>query len=239
MAKYGETQETQSVLMHLPVAQELAIDIIEGRWAVGEPITLENIQQRFSISRTVAREVARQLQSVGAVQVRKRLGIVAQSVEDWSALNPQVVNWKLHSKQRKSQLISLTELRLAVEPAAAAGAAINAPMDVRAKVAVLAVEMRKRGEKGDLDEFHNLDIQFHSLLLKYSGNELFAGLSDIVSTILRGRVEIGMYPQQPAPEALDAHQEVADGVLQGDPNKAREGMRRIVDEVDKAVSTKL
>jgi DNA-binding FadR family transcriptional regulator len=35
---------------------------------------------------------------------------------------------------------------------------------------------------------------------------------------------------------LDAHQEVADGVLKGDPAMAREGMRRIVDEVDEAVS---
>jgi DNA-binding FadR family transcriptional regulator len=173
------------------------------------------------------------------VQVRKRLGIVAQPVGDWAALNPQVVNWKLHSNQRRKQLISLTELRLAVEPAAAAGAAVNAPIEVKAKVAALAVEMRKTGEQGNLEEFHNFDIQFHSLLLKYSGNELFAGLSDIVSTILRGRVEIGMYPQQPAPEALDAHQEVADGVLHGEPATAREGMRRIVDEVDAAVSNDL
>ncbi|MCH4161284.1 FadR/GntR family transcriptional regulator [Bifidobacterium sp.] len=239
MANFGDGEPAQTVLMHMPVAQELAIDIIEGRWIVGESMTLEQIQQRFSISRTVAREVARQLQSVDAVQVRKRLGIVAQPVGDWAALNPQVVNWKLHSNQRRKQLISLTELRLAVEPAAAAGAAVNAPIEVKAKVAALAVEMRKTGEQGNLEEFHNFDIQFHSLLLKYSGNELFAGLSDIVSTILRGRVEIGMYPQQPAPEALDAHQEVADGVLHGEPATAREGMRRIVDEVDAAVSNDL
>lgn len=239
MANFGDGEPAQTVLMHMPVAQELAIDIIEGRWIVGESMTLEQIQQRFSISRTVAREVARQLQSVDAVQVRKRLGIVAQPVGDWAALNPQVVNWKLHSNQRRKQLISLTELRLAVEPAAAAGAAVNAPIEVKAKVAALAVEMRKTGEQGNLEEFHSFDIQFHSLLLKYSGNELFAGLSDIVSTILRGRVEIGMYPQQPAPEALDAHQEVADGVLHGEPATAREGMRRIVDEVDAAVSNDL
>ncbi|MCI2149337.1 FadR/GntR family transcriptional regulator [Bifidobacterium crudilactis] len=235
MSNYGES-DSEAVLMHTPVAQELAIDIIEGRWEIGRPVTLEEIQRRFSISRTVAREVARQLQSVGAVEVRKRLGIVSRPVSEWSALNTQVVNWKLHSNQRRSQLISLTELRLAVEPAAAAGAAAHAPMDVKAKVAVLAVEMRKTGEQGMLEQFHEYDIEFHSLLLKYSGNELFAALADVVSTILRGRVEIGMYPQQPEPEALDAHQEVADGVLKGDPAMAREGMRRIVDEVDEAVS---
>ncbi|MDN6271865.1 MAG: GntR family transcriptional regulator, partial [Bifidobacterium crudilactis] len=160
MSNYGES-DSEVVLMHTPVAQELAIDIIEGRWEIGRPVTLEEIQRRFSISRTVAREVARQLQSVGAVEVRKRLGIVARPVAEWSALNTQVVNWKLHSNQRRSQLISLTELRLAVEPAAAAGAAAHAPMDVKAKVAVLAVEMRKTGEQGMLEQFHEYDIEFH------------------------------------------------------------------------------
>ncbi|KFI82265.1 FadR/GntR family transcriptional regulator [Bifidobacterium psychraerophilum] len=239
MTKYGEEKSEGSVLMHMPVAEELAIDILEGRWETGKAITLEDMQRRFSISRTVAREVARQLESVGAVQVKKRLGIVAQPVDLWAALNPEVVNWKLHSNQRRDQLISLTELRLAVEPAAAAGAATNAPVDVRTKIGVLAVQMRNMGESGHLEEFHQLDIEFHSLLLKYSGNELFAALADIVSTILRGRVEIGMYPQKPEPEALDAHQEVADGIVKGDAAMAREGMRRIVDEVDEAVSSSI
>lgn len=222
--------------MHQPVAEELAIDIIEGRWPQGEALTIEDIQQRFSVSRTVAREAARQLQSTGAVSMRRRTGLTAEPVNHWSALDQHVIRWKLHSNHRREQLISLTELRLAIEPAAAGGAARHAPIDVRATLPVLAREMRRFAETGSLEDFHTLDIQFHSLLLQNSGNELFAAFSDTVATIIRGRVEIGMYPDRPRMEALDAHEAVAEGVWKADVNLAVSNMRFIVDEVGAAVS---
>ncbi|MCP8614207.1 hypothetical protein J1F30_003240 [Bifidobacterium asteroides] len=48
-------------------------------------------------------------------------------------------------------------------------------------------------------------------MLKYSGNELFASLSPLVNTMLSSRVELGMYPAKPRPEALEAHDQVAEG----------------------------
>ncbi|WP_243388825.1 FadR/GntR family transcriptional regulator [Bifidobacterium simiarum] len=223
--------------LHQPITDRLAIDIIDGGWPVGSSLTLEDIQNKFGVSRTVAREAARALESADAVTIRRRVGLVAQSPESWAALNPQVIQWKLHSTQRRQELLSLTELRLAIEPAAAEGTARRAPLDVKAKFPVLAVEMRRHGESGDLNRFHELDIEFHSLLLKSSGNELFAALAHIVATILRGRVEINMYPQRPAPEALDAHDAVADAIWKGDPARARDAMHDIVDEVSCALAT--
>ncbi|MFT8857566.1 FadR/GntR family transcriptional regulator [Bifidobacterium aquikefiri] len=225
-----------SSLKHISVARELALDIIEGRWESSQSFTLEDIQHRFDVSRTVAREVTRLLSDVGAIKVRRRKGINPQPTSMWAALNPVVIEWMLHSSKRSEELRALTELRLAVEPIAAAKAAEHAPVEIKSRMPVLAREMRKAGESGDLDDFHAMDIEFHSLLLKYSGNDLFAALSDIVATILRGRVEIGLYPQRPEPEALAAHEEVAEGIWRSDPSVAREGMRRIVDEVDEAIS---
>ncbi|MFT9322255.1 FadR/GntR family transcriptional regulator [Bifidobacterium aquikefiri] len=225
-----------SSLKHISVARELALDIIEGRWESSQSFTLEDIQHRFDVSRTVAREVTRLLSDVGAIKVRRRKGINPQPTSMWTALNPVVIEWMLHSSKRSEELRALTELRLAVEPIAAAKAAEHAPVEIKSRMPVLAREMRKAGESGDLDDFHAMDIEFHSLLLKYSGNDLFAALSDIVATILRGRVEIGLYPQRPEPEALAAHEEVAEGIWRSDPSVAREGMRRIVDEVDEAIS---
>lgn len=222
---------TPAAPMHAAVTDELAIDIIDGRWPGGTAITLEQLQDRFAISRTVAREVAKYLESMQAVTVRRRVGLIARPVSDWAALNTQVIRWKLHSTRRTEQLRSLTELRLAVEPAAAAAAARNAPMEARAMFPVLAAELRKTGESGDLEAFHGLDVRFHELLLTTSGNELFASLSDIIAIVLKGRVELGMYPRKPKPTALDAHDMVAEGIWQGDPGKARQAMRIIVGEV--------
>ncbi len=115
------------------MCRTLAIEMLDGVWQAGESLTLEDVQNRFGISRTVAREVAKTLESMGAVTVRRRVGLVARPFSDWQALNHQVIEWRLHSTQRERQLSSLTELRLAVEPAAAASAARLASIDVKAK----------------------------------------------------------------------------------------------------------
>ena len=154
-------------------------------------------QRRFDVSRTVAREVAKSLETAKVVTVHRRIGLVSQPVEEWDALSTQVIHWKLHSTHRKEQLRTLTELRLAIEPAAATSAARYAPIDVKSRLPLLAAELRHTGENGRPDEFHKLDIEFHSLILRNSGNEMFASLSTIITTVLSGRVELHMYPQKP------------------------------------------
>ncbi|MFC2697906.1 MAG: FadR/GntR family transcriptional regulator [Bifidobacterium dentium] len=227
-------------LMQDSVSQTLAIEMLDGIWQAGDSLTLEDMQSRFGISRTVAREVAKTLESLSAVWVRRRVGLVARPFSEWQALNRQVIEWRLHSTQREQQLYSLTELRLAVEPAAAASAARLAPIDVKAKFPVYAAQMRQaaetsaEGEDG-LSRFHELDVEFHSLILRESGNELFAALAGTIATVLRGRVELGKYPMKPKPAALDAHDAVADAIAKGEPERARTAMLDIVDEVARAL----
>lgn len=155
-------------------------------------------QRRFDVSRTVAREVAKSLETAKVVTVRRCIGLVSQPVEEWDALSTQIIHWKLHSTHRKEQLRTLTELRLAIEPAAAISAARYTPIDVKSRLPLLAAELRHTGENGRLDEFHKLDIEFHSLILRNSGNEMFASLSTIIATVLSGRVELHMYRKSPS-----------------------------------------
>ena len=224
--------ENGGELLQDAVCRTLAIEMLDGKWPAGESLTLEDVQNRFGISRTVAREVAKTLESMGAVTVRRRVGLVARPFSDWQALNHQVIEWRLHSTQRERQLSSLTELRLAVEPAAAASAA---------RLAVYAAQMRQIAESNEegaagLTKFHDLDVEFHTLILRESGNELFAALADTIATVLRGRVELGKYPMKPKPAALDAHDAVADAIAKGDPERARKAMFDIVDEVARALN---
>ncbi|WEV52435.1 FCD domain-containing protein [Bifidobacterium sp. ESL0704] len=219
------------VPLHHAVAEQLAVDIIENRWKPETSITLNDIQKRFSISRTVAREAAHTLQSANAVIVRKRVGLIAQELDKWLSLDTQVIEWKLHSSYRKEQLLTLTELRLAVEPIAAGDAALHAPMETKALMPVLASEMRKNGESNHIDEFHTLDIRFHNEVLSHSGNELFTALSPLVDIVLKSRVEQGLYPLKPRPDALDAHEKVAEGIWKGDAQLAHDAMTYIVNEV--------
>jgi DNA-binding FadR family transcriptional regulator len=221
-------------LRHRAISRELGIQIIDGVWSPGQARTLEDVQTTFDVSRTVAREVSRQLESMGLVHTRRRLGLVAQEMDEWRVLDPQLIDWRLRSTRREDQIYSLTQLRLAVEPAAAASAAKFASVHTRARLLPLAAEMRRTGEAGRLHEFLEFDIEFHRLLLKSCGNELFAALSDLVAVVLRGRTELGLMPAQPKPEALAGHEAVAEAVFKGDPEASRAAMQSILDEVHEA-----
>lgn len=222
-------------LLHEGVTRTLGIEIIDGVWEIGQPRTLEDIQGRFNVSRTVAREAARQLETMGLVRTRRRHGLVAQEKSLWHVLDSSLIDLRLHSTRREEQLRSLTHLRLAVEPAAAEGAARNGDVHARARLMPLASELRRLGEAGELTEFLQVDIDFHRTILALSGNELFAALSDVVAVVLTGRTELGLMPPRPQPKALDGHEAVAEAIFRGDPATARFAMQAILDEVRDAV----
>lgn len=218
------------------VCADLAHDIIEGAWLPGSSRTIEDIQARFELSRQVAREIAKHLEVLRVVEVRRRLGLTARPPHEWSALNHQVINWKLHSSLRSTALAELTAMRFAIEPEAAAATARNASLEIRAQIAAWAQQLRHYGETEQLELFHEVDIKFHTTLITASGNPCFAAFAPIVETVLSGRVELGMYPIHPKEEALENHEAVAAAVLRGDADAAREAMRRIVDEVSDALA---
>lgn len=218
-------------------ARELGVEIIEGTLPADSGMTLEDVQRRFSVSRTVAREIVRELQTLHLVSSRRRVGIVVQDRSGWNALHPTLIDWRLHSADRPRQLRDLTELRHVIEPAAAASASRLATVEVRAELPPLAAKMRELGEAGRLQEFLTLDARMHRLILTASGNELFASMGDLVEVVLSARTELSLMPQQPKPEALAAHEAVADAIWRGDADAAREAMIAITAEVLDAFSS--
>lgn len=227
--RVGGTETTQP--MHVAIARELGIEIIDGQWPSGGTRTLDELQTRFTISRTVARESTRRLEAMGLVTSRRRRGLIAEPAKSWHVLDPELIDWRLHSAQRGAQLLSLTQLRMAVEPAAAEMTARSAPLRTRAQLLPIAADMRRTGTAGQLRDFMRLDIEFHRLILESSGNELFAALGDLVATVLQGRTELQLMPSQPKPDALRLHEEVAQAVFEGDHQAARHAMQQILDEV--------
>lgn len=235
MACFHNASDHNDDPLHLSIADALAKDIVNHRWELGSTRKLEDIQAQFGISRTVAREATRLLASLGCVKFQRGTGVIACSPEQWNDLNVRVINWKLHSPYRETELRALTELRLAIEPAAAAGCAVRGSIEARSTIAVLGHDMLTAVRENRLNDFHELDLQFHTLLLANSGNPLFAHLSSIVASVLRGRVDMNMYPAQPNQQAIDNHFAVAQAVMAGNATEANNTMRAIVAEVNSAL----
>ena len=176
-----------SPAMHERVLEAVGIAIASAELPPGSRLTLEGLQQEYGISRTVARDTMKVLESMNLVYSRRRVGIVVQERSMWNVFDPKLVRWRLASDRREIQYSSLTELRIAVEPIAAAGAARRASASERAALVSLAAELRRLGEAGDLQAFLAVDIKFHQLLLRSCGNEMFMALEGMVAEVLTSR----------------------------------------------------
>lgn len=229
------TTQPEAQLLHHQISKELGTEIIDGLWAAHTARRLEDLQTRFTVSRTVAREVSRQLESMGLVQSRRGLGLVARPMTEWRMLDPELILWRLNSTHHLQQLHSLTQLRLVVEPLAAELTAAVAPIHTRVKLLPLAKKLCIAGEAGDRDEFMKLDIEFHRLLFESSGNELVAALSPLIVVVLQSRAGLGGLPLNLTPSALAAHMAIAEAVFNGDGDGARDAMQIIIDEVRAAL----
>ena len=208
-------------------------DIATGAIRPGSRLTLEGLQEKFGVSRTVVRDCMQILEAMNLVYSKRRIGLVVQDSPRWNVYDPRVIRWRLSGPGRSAQFESLTEVRIAVEPLAAAGAARRASADERGRLLLLAGRMREAA--ADPEAFLAADIAFHTLLLQASGNEMFAALSDVVAEVLSGRSRQNLMPSGPRPEALDEHEAVAAAVAAMDPAAARARMADLLLEVEDAV----
>ena len=222
--------------MHEDVLSSLGHRIIDGSLAEGSTITLDWLGTQYAVSRTVAREVVQVLASMNLVESRRRTGVRIRPRAEWNSYDPAVVRWRLDGPQRTAHLRELSQLRAAVEPASAALAAEHAGSDDGHALLRLAHDMESTGAAGDLAAFLEHDVAFHRRLLQLSGNQMFAGLSDVIEEVLRGRTGHDLMPARPKPEARRLHLLVAESVAAGEPEAARAAMTAICTEVLRATA---
>lgn len=202
------------------VLETLGQEVCGNLLPAGQTFTTESLEDRFQVSRPVVREALRSLESLGLITPKRRVGMTVQPFSEWNVYDPQVIRWRLAGANRVAQLRSITELRAAVEPAAARMAAVRTPLSQAADLVALAGRLWQAGAEGDTEAFLDLDLEFHSLILEMSGNEMFAKLHHIVAEILIGRTTYGLTPQYPAPEALQLHVDIATAIQSGDADRA-------------------
>jgi DNA-binding FadR family transcriptional regulator len=214
--------------LHAQVLDSLGLAICSQEVPAGEVLTIEEVENSHGVSRSVVRETVRVLESMGLVASRRRVGVVVLPAASWNLYDPQIIRWRLASSARLTQLRSLTELRMAIEPEAARLAAIRSPLKNASDLMGLGGQLWAAGQAGDQVVFLALDIEFHNLILQSSGNEMFAKLDSLVAEVLSGRTNYGLMPVHPHVEALQMHVDVASSIQRGDPDAAQAAMLRIM-----------
>jgi DNA-binding FadR family transcriptional regulator len=222
--------------LHANLLGALGTSIVSRRLPAGHVLTLDGVSTEHGVSRSVAREAIRVLESMGMVVSRRRVGITIQPAERWNVFDPMLIRWRLNAGDRMAQLVSLSELRRGFEPEAAALAARRANPHQCRVLAAAASDMVVHGRSGDLDAYLMADKVFHRTLLEASGNEMFRALGAVVAEVLAGRTHHGMMPERPNPAAIELHDEVARAIRLRDNVTAEKAMRTIIDEATSAVT---
>lgn len=222
--------------LHQRVLAEIGTRLADGELAPGTVLSMEQLAERHGASRTVIREVVKVLEQLHVVSSRRRVGITVLPSEQWDALNPRVVRWRLAGPQRAQQLRELSELRLGIEPAAASLAARRATPEQCGRLTEAVIGMTVTGRSGDLDAYLAHDQAFHRTVLAASGNPHLRALSLLVDEVLAGRTEHHLMPHRPEPAAIRLHGDVAQAVAAGDGEAAEAAMRAIVTEAMEAMA---
>src|SRR5690606_15876346 len=106
------------------VVEKLGTSVVTGTIGKpGQPLIEADLGKRFGVSRSVLREAVKMLTAKGLLSARPRQGTRVEPEEHWNLLDPDVLRWLLERKPSPGLLTEFTQVRLAIEPMAAALAA--------------------------------------------------------------------------------------------------------------------
>jgi len=213
---------TQGMLNVL--GQAIVVGDYEGR-----PFPTEaELTKQHGVSRSVTREAVKMLTAKGLLHARPRRGTSIQPTSQWNLFDTDVLRWMLERKLSSDLLRQFNQLRVAIEPEAAALAAQFAGPVEREAITV-GLERMVAAEQG-LDDPLAADLAFHIAVLRGSRNPFYQQFRDVVSTALRTSIRFTNRIKGRTASIRD-HAAVRDAIDRGDADAARVAMRRLIDDV--------
>jgi DNA-binding FadR family transcriptional regulator len=209
---------TMARKLHTRVADQIGRSVIRGEIQPGHALPSElRICDMMNVSRTAVREALRVLVGKGLLQSRPKSGTKVRDPEHWNHLDPDVLRWQLEVSDVDNFLRKLFQLRLAVEPAAAALAAMAATADDcrRIKAAFEKMAVAKSNEN-----FAEFDIEFHKNIFRASHNEFFWPIAQMFEQGLRECFRMSSTGDH-RNRAIDEHRDLMEAVTSRQPDRAQ------------------
>lgn len=185
----GAVVRNSDVTRHAAIAATLGGEILTGARAPGSRLpSVEEMYDLFGVSRVVVREVVKTLTAKGLVVSKTKVGTLVQDPSHWNWLDAEVLDWRVRMGLDRAFLEQITEVRLAVEPTAAALAARHRS---RADLVRLrACIARMRAAENDDRLFPEADLAYHLAIAQASGNPLVRSFGAVIKVALGGLIKL-------------------------------------------------
>lgn len=213
--------------LHGAIARNLGIAIVSGHHTPGDILPNEiEFSERLHVSRSAYREAIRILSAKGLVESKPRTGTRVLPMDRWNLLDPDVLAWFFESEPSRAMVDGLFELRLIVEPAAAALAAVRRTPQQLTRMRQALTDMERLTLK--TEEGQSADRDFHQVLLAATGNAPLISLASTIGAGVRWTTHYKQRKRRLPPDPMPEHWRVYDAVSAGDAEEARAAMEALV-----------
>ena len=226
-ARPRATDKDRSARLHTVIARDLGVAIAAGELRPGDTLSGEIASSaQLSVSRTAYREAVRILAAKGMVESRTRTGTRVSPRLRWNILDPEVLGWFLQTRPSEAFIRDLFEVRLMVEPPAAALAAerrTEAQLQAMREALTVMDRLKLNSEAG-----RAADRSFHHVILEATQNEAILALSSSVCAAIRWTTQFKHRVQGTPRDPIAEHMQVLDAIGGRDPEAARTRMTDLV-----------
>jgi DNA-binding FadR family transcriptional regulator len=213
--------------LHGSIAHELGVAIVSGRIQPGETLDNEiDSSEQMSVSRTAYREAVRILAAKGLVASLPKRGTQVRPKSAWHLLDPEVLAWLFESQPSQDFLVGLFELRLIIEPAAAALAAERRTPDDLLQMRAALQSMERLGLANA--DGQSADREFHDAILVATRNPALVALSSSIGAAVRWTTIFKQRKRKLPRDPLPDHWRVFDAIAAGGSDAAGTAMRELV-----------
>ncbi|WP_045856963.1 FadR/GntR family transcriptional regulator [Teredinibacter purpureus] len=220
------------------MAQELGRAIICGEFKSHDSLPTEaELCEKFGVSRTAVREAVKMLSAKGLIASKPRQGIRVLPEEDWNIFDADLLRWSLEGNPSMQVLKEFLQMRIAIEPEAAALAARNTEPDRLINIAS-ALERMGSAEEGSAEALE-ADIDFHISILYASDNRFYIRMRDFIRTALNVSIVHTNVIKGDFSATLEEHAKVYRAIENQDAPAAKEAMLFLIDEALSFIESEL
>ncbi|MBV8662654.1 MAG: FadR family transcriptional regulator [Hyphomicrobiales bacterium] len=214
--------------LHGAIARKLGVAIVSGVYKPGDVLDNEiAFSEQLKVSRTAYREAVRILAAKGLVESRPKTGTQVNKRGRWNFLDPDVLSWFFETPHPSPDFVrGIFELRLIVEPAAAALAAERRDVNDLTRMRRSLMEMERHGLHEE--EGRSADRAFHDAVIEATRNDPLQTLASGIGAAVRWTTIFKQRRRKLSRDPMPDHWRVFDAIAAGDSQLAHAAMHDLI-----------